>query len=162
MAQVTALPVGVTTVTVEFIGTLKSESGGGGTTLNEYTYTVDKNNNGITRQQANTLARILQNAKSIKKTYLRFLDTVVDFANGAFLQGTYTTYGDINGHFVNKAYVNSENRLVIGTVKLSTVTSTFQYSGLISVSLADGSIQTYDNLNVLGFSITYCNDTEIT
>lgn len=43
MAQVTALPVGVTTVDVSFIGTLKSE-GGGGTTYNKYTLNVSYEN----------------------------------------------------------------------------------------------------------------------
>ena len=62
MAQVTALPVGVTTVTVEFIGTLKSESGGGGggTTLNKYTTLIAQSASATDRT---LLHRIIQNAK---------------------------------------------------------------------------------------------------
>lgn len=135
---------------------------GGGTTLNKYTYTVDKNTSGITRAQANILARIIQNAKSIEKTYLMFNDTVINYANGVFLQGQYTTYGVIHGHFVGAAYINDEYRLVIGNVFLNTTTSDFQFSRMISVSLVDKSILTYDKSPVLGLKIIYYNDTEIT
>lgn len=61
MAQVTALPVGVTTVTVNFIGTLQSESGGG-TTLNKYTWTLDLTKT-VSVDNIKRLARILTSAK---------------------------------------------------------------------------------------------------
>ena len=138
-------------------------SGGGGTTLNKYTYTVAKSTNGITREQANTLARILENAKSITKTKLRFLDTVIDVANAVFLQGGhYNNNGYIYGHFVCYVSVNSENRMVIGNISLSSATSSFQHSCLVSFSTENTSRTVYMDLPVLGIEITYLNDTEIT
>ena len=58
MAQVTALPVGVTTVDVSFIGTLES-GGGGGTTLNRYNYNCTVS----TESHMKRLYNIIANAK---------------------------------------------------------------------------------------------------
>lgn len=58
MAQVTGL--GQTTATVNFIGTLQSESGGGGTTFNKYTYTQYNYSDEAANKR---LKNILQNAK---------------------------------------------------------------------------------------------------
>lgn len=60
MAQVTATPVGVTTVDVSFIGTLES-GGGGGTTLNKYVLTCVPQT--MTSSQRKNLCALLQNAK---------------------------------------------------------------------------------------------------
>ena len=62
MAQVTATQVGVTTVTVSFIGTLKSESGGGGggTTLNRYELSITTDSLYL---NAPLLLNIYENAK---------------------------------------------------------------------------------------------------
>ena len=68
MAQVTGL--GQTTATVNFIGTLQSESGGGGggTTLNKYTFSGTS---------ATRLNRIVTNAKSISAVSLNGLNVAI-------------------------------------------------------------------------------------
>ena len=73
MAQVTGL--GQTTATVNFIGTLQSESGGGGTTLNSYetTFTNIQGNSALVSH----LNRIAKNAKG----RLQITDNYEDFYN---------------------------------------------------------------------------------
>lgn len=151
MAQVTALPVGVTTVTVSFIGTLQGESGGGGTTLNKYTYSTQvKSSSGSKR-----LARIIANCKGRCEVYAQNensapLNAVIG-ANGSTLFLTGLTI-DINGVYmvVFSIYVSVDRGY------------NASFSHYLKLNIADNTIDsTYDYSNNY-LNVIYYNDTEIT
>lgn len=148
MAQVTAKPVGVTTVDVSFIGTLQSESGGG-TTLNKYTY--------IGRQR-NIILNILRNAKSI-----------VSMGVASGLQTMTITpalSGGQGSQFILSAMwrdFNDGNIIYVGATSLQSgnISDMTPDDWKIKKINDDGTIQNYP-WQATNYKIVYYNDTEIT
>lgn len=150
MAQVTALPVGVTTVDVSFIGTLES-GGGGGTTLNKYNVSLNYSKN---PQSANSLLRkIILDAKYIKSARVagELDDCVVAprynnaAGEGAIYGMSFFTGGASIVKYVASDYNNSLYRNEIG----------INSDGTVSIS------KDVVNTSAL-IQITYYNDVEIT
>ena len=147
MAQVTGL--GQTTATVNFIGTLQSESGGGGggTTLNRYTFTVSRK---PTVSDVTQILKVLNNAK-------RVLNVDITSQNG---KSGYMTEKLTNhlylGYSLNLySDVFNSNRVTLrddlGTNGISVYETTFSNSTF-----------TTTNISFTAVEITYLNDTEIT
>lgn len=142
MAQVTALPVGVTTVTVEFIGTLQSESGGG-TTLNRYEYTSTTSQDSIKRAM-----RILNTAKSI---------AAFDFNNLA----TTMPSKQVNYRMKVSGFAVESNKQVIYNITLDRADGQIHSLDYKVTLSAEGVIITQSTINT-NIHIVYYNDTEIT
>lgn len=167
MAQVTALPVGVTTVDVSFIGTLESGGGsgvsdtayhklgesGGGTTLNKYTYTQ---HNYLDTTANKRLKNILQNAKgnilcngtTEKLTYSSndYWTEIVKFYISTNSDGAKFVW-NINSF---KSSTGAWNEGMIYTYNMSTNT-------LTSETLTNNDPQARTTVTII-----YYNDTEIT
>ena len=147
MAQVTGL--GQTTATVNFIGTLQNESGGG-TTLNKYTYSTQVNNISGSKR----LAKIIANCKGRCAVYAANancapLNAVIG-DNGSTLFLTGLTI-DING-------VN----MIVFSIYIS-VDDGYNptYTHYFKLNIADNTIDSaYRYSDYL--SVTYFNDIEIT
>lgn len=162
MAQVTALPVGVTTVDVSFIGTLESGGGsgvsdyydtayhklgesGGGMTLNNYTYTT---NTKPTSSQMTTIINILNNAKRILNIEVKLPD-----GDCSFMTQRISLSGWI-GYSIN-AFSD-----IFNLYKVSINAAMNNISGY-KTEYTNSAFSTTDK-NVNGFVIKYINDTEIT
>ena len=146
MAQVTALPVGVTTVDVSFIGTLES-GGGGGTTLNKYTFTV---NTKPSVAQATNLLNVLNNA-------IRILDVKIQVKDGlySFMTQELSSHKWI-GESIN-AYSNIYN------VYKSLLRDDSDASSIYtSKTEFNNSAFSTNNITMSSVTITYLNGTEIT
>ena len=150
MAQVTGL--GETSVTVNFIGTLKSESGGGGTTLNKYSYSGDNTASSISR-----LCRIIQNAKKVTIMNTGYdktaLFTIAEYSNDnvIYLSGVSTAAVDVQIRIIQLKLTKST-----GEIEGSIVTITKSSDGSVGMSR---SAYNYDVFRPL---CVYYNDTEIT
>ena len=156
MAQVTGL--GQTTATVNFIGTLQSGSGGGGTTLNKYTWTLDLKQQ-MSFDDAGRIQKILELAKG------RVMATItVDAFDYDLFPGS-PSYSRLSGANVRKAsdneyyvmynYIIIQNQyaISIGYAKFFSNTNTQQY------------VRDNDNLANSPYGnlvLVYFNDTEIT
>ena len=147
MAQVTALPVGVTTVDVSFIGTLQSESGGG-TTLNRYE--VYNNENKISSD--------LLQAIATKSKYPELIKICA-------VQGS----KGMDGTWFNVAYVTKSGLIYItggeysGSLNFSTgyiVNGSVYY--IQSIKNANNTISVVNDAKPVTTRIIYYNDTEIT
>ena len=150
MAQVVAISDGV--ATVDFIGQISA--GGGGTTLNKYTTTLDVS----VSSNRDTLYRILKNAKKISYIRNTYSSVPVSFA--------------LNTN--NTAYVYLSWCFIDSTVGLNNCA--FQYnfnssfldnnSSRIATTTTDGSTITvsknFSNTSLNGFIVAYENDKEIT
>lgn len=158
MAQVTEIPTFGTTVTVSFIGTLKSEDGGGdgGTTLNGYEYSI-ANLNSITVNDILRLNKIFCLAKNIQSIYMAGFEweTLLQLY---FQQGTPDSVaGDSVVLRFNYVYCN--NSFTYEELMLSTTSS--EKASISETKFTDGAFVTTARTNVR-FSMKYLNDTEIT
>jgi len=150
MAQVTALPVGVTTVDVSFIGTWQSESGSG-TTLNKYTYSTQVNSNSGSKR----LARIIANCKGRCEVYA--LNQNCAPLNAVIGDSGSTLF--VSGLTIDTTGVN----MVVFSIYVSVDRGyNANYSHYLKLNIADNTIDsTYDYSNNY-INVTYFNDTEIT
>ena len=151
MAQVTATPVGVTTVTVEFIGTLKSESGGG-TSLNKYEWTITY---GFDNAKAMRLARIYNNSKGRVEVFSSDNRVIVD---------TSSTIGSGNNErgifYCHKEFYTSEYTL---RKQIYCRNGNSTWSGRIEISATGSVSNSHSDTNpVEPTRVVYYNDTEIT
>ena len=151
MAQVTATPVGVTTVTVEFIGTLKSESGGG-TSLNKYEWTITY---GFDNAKAMRLARIYNNSKGRVEVFSSDNRVIVD---------TSSTIGSGNNEkgifYCHKEFYTSEYTL---RKQIYCRNGNSTWSGRIEIAATGSVSNSHSDTNpVEPTRVVYYNDTEIT
>ena len=141
MAQVTAKPVGVTTVTVEFIGTLKSEGGGGGTTLNKYTTLIAQSASATDRT---LLHRIIQNAKG----NIQIQDAGFPF-NFAYCSNKVELHGvKVSSSFLGRGYSINQD-------------GTISYNGHALCKTGE-TLTITTGTNAPQLTIVYYNDVEIT
>lgn len=155
MAQVTALPVGVTTVDVSFIGTLES-GGGGGTTLNKYTVTLSTNGK-LSSGKVKLINRIISNAKS----YVLYRGKVSDVPKKPVLITNCDGSGANEGQtqlyitYATESFSGYSNSYIIGYNEVGSVhTTSIKYT-------AEGVTVERSTIGESLFMIYY-NDTEIT
>lgn len=154
MAQVTATPVGVTTVTVSFIGTLESGGGGGGTTLNRYEWTIT---NGFDSAKAMRLARIHDNSKGRVRVFGSggggeiTIDTSNIVGSSSNQRGVlYAHRDDYTSEYVftRRMYMRNGNNIWTGKIEISA-------NGTLSNSHSDPT-------PIEPTKVIYFNDAEIT
>ena len=151
MAQVTALPVGVTTVDVSFIGTLES---GGGTTLNRYTYQMSLNASNDDWRRLNAILRLAKGKTTVRYGTntagagcfsIKTQGNTVDIHLHGGLYGNYTT--------TETSYKISVNALG-DTHKVVEIEDSWTNGGNVVRTVTD-------NVKI-GLNVVYYNDTEIT
>ena len=151
MAQVTALPVGVTTVDVSFIGTLES---GGGTTLNRYTYQMSLNATNDDWRRLNAILRLAKGKTTVRYGTntegagcfsIKTQGNTVDIHLHGGLYGNYTT--------TETSYKISVNALG-DTHKVVEIEDSWTNGGNVVRTVTD-------NVKI-GLNVVYYNDTEIT
>ena len=182
MAQVTALPVGVTTVDVSFIGTLESggggsgvsdynklgeSGGGGGTTLNKYTYSnnsmLDSSNTNI----SSVVARLIKIVCLSKgKISIRF-----HIPNSSSMLDEFNTFFTIKEDSESKKVViftlmRLNPALTMTQYNLSYINKQGSYDTSYTANMSDNNgtpFMSFSNTSkLLPFDIIYYNDTEIT
>lgn len=162
MAQVTALPVGVTTVTVSFIGTLESGGGstayhklgesGGGTTLNKYEWTITY---GFDNTKAKRLSRIYNNSKGRVEVFSFdnrvIVDTSSTIGKGDNEKGIFYCHNE----FYTSEYILRK--------KIYCLNGNITWNGRIEIS-ENGSVSNShsDSNPIEPTRVVYYNDTEIT
>ena len=139
------------TVTVKFIGTLKSEVGGG-TTLNKYEWSIT---NGFDSEKAKQLARIYNNSKGRVEVFSSsnrvIVDTSTIVGTGDNEKGVFYCHSE----FYTSEYVLRK--------RIYCLNGTLVWNGRIEIS-ATGSVSNLhtESSPLVPTRVVYYNDSEIT